>query len=723
MIGGNEGKEEIYLFLLFPSPSLPRTHTLSLFFSFPSPSSLPILNHHLILSYLGPQYFDYHPHTHQPIQRWERAELTQSVVEFIAPSEYMVRPPQPPVYLFLIDVSFPSVQAGVLDTMTSAIRSSLDSIPDVGNRARFGIITYDTSLHFYALPTGAEATSGSEGEEEEERDVEMLVVSDIEEPFLPRPDRLLTHLNQPGSRKSIESLLERLPGMFRDTTVVGSALGPALNSANRLLKSIGGKIIVIQASLPSIGPGALKARDEGKARSSGKESSLLSPQDAFYKNFAVEASRHQIALDVFTFAPSGYADVSTLSCLPRYTGGDHRFYPGFNGSRPGDRAKVTEEVRQFLSARTGLEAVMRIRASKGIRMTAFHGHFFLRSMDLLALPNVTPGHGYGVEYVIEEDVPGPLAYFQTAVLHTSCDGERRIRVVTLALPTTSSLSQLYASIDPQAMAALLGKKGVERSVSAKIEDAREALVSKVAEILRVFKTQLTSTASGATTQLQAPRSLALLPLYILSILKHVSIRLGSSPVPSDLRAQAQNLLTSQSAELMLEYLHPRLYALHTMGPECGTPVEKEGSTEASDQVILPPRMNLSSERLERHGCYLLSDGQHVMLWVGREVSPRLLQDLFNVSSYAALPAGKLESPEGGLPEVDHEFNHKVRAILRSLRCIQSRNLVLPDLHIVKEDGDPALRMWFLSHLVQDRAGEVWSYPQFLQYLKDQLNKD
>jgi hypothetical protein len=42
-----------------------------------------------------------------------RAELNHSVIEFVAPTEYMVRPPQPAVYVFLIDVSHAAVQSGV----------------------------------------------------------------------------------------------------------------------------------------------------------------------------------------------------------------------------------------------------------------------------------------------------------------------------------------------------------------------------------------------------------------------------------------------------------------------------------------------------------------------------------------------------------------------------------------------------------------------------------
>lgn len=94
-----------------------------------------------------------------------------------------------------------------------------------------------------------------------------------------------------------------------------------------------------------------------------------------------------------------------------------------------------------------------------MRLTAFHGHFFLRSMDLLALPNVSPDNSYGVEITIEENLTTTLACFQTALLHTSSSGERRIRVVTLAVPVTSNLADCFASADVEAIAALLVKKG------------------------------------------------------------------------------------------------------------------------------------------------------------------------------------------------------------------------------------------------------------------------
>jgi hypothetical protein len=72
-------------------------------------------------------------------------------VEFIAPAEYMVRPPQPPVYLFIIDVSYSAVGTGMLATAIRALRESLDNIPNNDRRTKFGLITVDSSLHFYNL--------------------------------------------------------------------------------------------------------------------------------------------------------------------------------------------------------------------------------------------------------------------------------------------------------------------------------------------------------------------------------------------------------------------------------------------------------------------------------------------------------------------------------------------------------------------------------------------
>ncbi len=61
----------------------------------------------------------------------------------------------------------------------------------------------------------------------------MLVVSESENLFLPKPTDLLVNLAEAFA--SLEALLGRLGDMFKDNHIIGSALGPALQAAFQLM--------------------------------------------------------------------------------------------------------------------------------------------------------------------------------------------------------------------------------------------------------------------------------------------------------------------------------------------------------------------------------------------------------------------------------------------------------------------------------------------------------
>lgn len=393
------------------------------------------------------------------------------------------------------------MQSGAVACAARTILASLDSIPNTDNRTKIGFLTVDSTLHFYNLGSA-------------NSDPQMLVMPDLEEVFLPQPEDLLVNLTE--SRKQVEALLSRLGDMFAGTHNVGNALGPALQAAYKLLAGVGGKIVVMNATLPNVGQGALKPREDPKLLGTNKESQLLQPQVPFYKTHAVDCSRAQVSIDMFLFG-GAYEDVATLSGCARYTGGACFFYPAFNAARPEDATKFSSELAHFLSKPLGLEAVLRVRASKGVRMTTFHGNFFLRSTDLLALPNVNPDAAYAVECEIEETIQSQIVCFQTAVLHTSSNGERRIRVITAAYPVTSSLIDLFASADAKTLAALLAKKAVDRALTSKLEDARDALLNKCSDILVAYK----SAFGGQGGQVAVCENLKMMPILTLATVKNV----------------------------------------------------------------------------------------------------------------------------------------------------------------------------------------------------------
>lgn len=206
-------------------------------------------------------------------------------------------------------MSYAAVTSGLLATTARCILESLDRIPNVDRRTRIGFVAVDSALHYFSIKR-----DGSEYNE-----VSSLVVSDIDdEPFLPQPSDLLVNLSE--CRANIEAFLEKLQAMFQDTPITSSAMGSALRAGHKLISPVGGKIVVLTATLPNVGTGKLEMREDKKLLGTSGESKLLQTSNSFYKSFAVECSKNQVSIDMFLFS-SQYQDVATLSNLPRYTGG------------------------------------------------------------------------------------------------------------------------------------------------------------------------------------------------------------------------------------------------------------------------------------------------------------------------------------------------------------------------------------------------------------------
>ena len=58
---------------------------------------------------------------------------------------------------------------------------------------------------------------------------------------------------------------------------------------------------------------------------------------------------------------------------------------------------LQKSFERYLTRKVGFEAVMRVRCTRGLAIHTFHGNFFVRSTDLLSLPNVNPDAGFGMQ--------------------------------------------------------------------------------------------------------------------------------------------------------------------------------------------------------------------------------------------------------------------------------------------------------------------------------------
>ncbi|XP_072251259.1 protein transport protein Sec24B [Leuresthes tenuis] len=633
-----------------------------------------------------PDEFMYNPVTRSYGEPHKRPEVQNSTVEFIASSDYMLRPPQPAVYLFVLDVSHNAVEAGYLKYFCESLLENLDKIPG-DTRIRVGFLTFDSTVHFYNLQEGLSQP-------------QMLVVSDIDDVFIPSHDSLMVNLKE--SRELVKDLLTSLPAMFSQSTETHSALGPALQAAFKLMSPTGGRITVFQTQLPTLGAGKLQSREDPNQRSSSKGVQHLGPATDFYKKLALDCSGQQIGVDLFLLS-SQYTDLSSLACMSKYSAGSVFYYPSFHYiHNPAQLEKFQRDLERYLTRKIGFEAVMRIRCTKGLSIHTFHGNFFVRSTDLLSLANVNPDSAFAVQMSIEDSLAdSSLACFQAALLYTSSKGKRRIRVHTLCLPVVSQLSDLYAGADVQAITCLLANMAIDRSISSSLSDARDALVNAVVDFVGAYRSNVSNLQQSG---LVVPAAMRLFPLYILALLKQKALRTGTS-TRLDERVFAMCEFKTQPLQQLMRMVHPDLYRLDTLSDQ--------GALHLNDSIVPQPHLlHLSAERLSRDGAFLMDCGSVFYLWIGKCCNEMFIRDVLGCPTYASIPPNMSH-----VPELETPLSERVRAFLDWL---QDNRAFSSTVHVVKDDASAKATLF--QYLVEDRSESASSYLEFLQHIQQQTSK-
>jgi protein transport protein SEC24 len=380
-----------------------------------------------------------------------------------------VRAPRPMTYFFAIDVSFSAVRSGSLKACVEGIRETIygpregeekkENGADAGapgsqeepvtgpgfglpHGSRVAILTFDRSLHFYNLLPELETA-------------QMLVVADIDDPFVPISEGLLADPWE--SRSVVEGLLDNIPSLFADNTASEAALGAVVRGVQATLSTIGGQANVFLSTIPTIGPGSLKHREDTKLYGTDKEKTLFAAQDGWYRGVAEECVDAGIGFNIFFF-PSQYIDVATIGTLSGITGGELYFHPRFDPVRDGD--KLDAQIRRAILRESGYNSTMRIRCSNGLHVTEHFGNFFQRNTTDLELANIDADKAVAALVKHEGKLDEKQeAHFQCAILYTTASGERRVRCHNIAVPVTSLLGNVFRYADMDSTVAYFMKEG------------------------------------------------------------------------------------------------------------------------------------------------------------------------------------------------------------------------------------------------------------------------
>lgn len=705
------------------------------------------------LNDLPPQFiFDYN--TNQYYNLGSKIELTSETMEYIASVEYMVRPPQPACYLFVFECSKSATEIGYIPIMAAAIEDLLDEMPGDA-RASIGFIAFDSKIHYFSF-------SGTQ--------VVHHVSPDVSAEFTPcSTDGILA--NMTSKREMIlDFLTQTLPTFpFEEgsatVTDTKSALGSAVKTAVKILAPIGGRITVIQAQLPNHGcpdDGSILVYREDP--SSKKNMSLdkngdyitplINPASDFYKNLALECSENQISADLFNLSTS-YSDLASIAPLTKFSAGTVFHYSSSPLERTTTLVRFDQDFRNHLVRPIGLESVLRLRYSRGLKIHTFHGNFFVRSPNLLILPNANPDASYALQIAIEDDLKPDTryVYFQASVLYTTPEGERRVRVHTARYPTVTTLPEILYGANQTAIVAMLAKMAVDRSMEKSIGEAKEALIGAGVDLLEIYS--IADEMRARNYSMDLPENLRLVPLYILALLKHIAFKI-SVPIKLDDRTAAMERFKTLPVEDMITYIYPDLFPLHNI------------SNDPNEEWKNP--IQLTAAHIERNGAYLLDAYDVMIIYVCEYIEPQWCYDVFGVNDYNSIPeyqdlvpiiqsqhssqnnflrqrdpanftgnhsyspssdlvtvptatsqlmtsSAISKTPLVKLPDLESSTSVKLRGFINFL--IESRPQK-PKFYILKEKN--RLKTLFTQYLVDDRSESYHSYAEFWKFLQDQARK-
>ncbi|KAL4067050.1 hypothetical protein V8B97DRAFT_2025337 [Scleroderma yunnanense] len=646
-----------------------------------------------------------------------RPELNKGTVDFVVNSEdYWAPPPLPkltPLYhsteppsttprepqamncLLAFDVSFEAIESGLLQSACQAFIDILYGYttehgtsmePCFPQGCRIGILTFDRTLHFYNLSPNLPQAS-------------LIVLADLEEIFVPLRDGMFVDPYE--SRTIVEGLLSSLPERHSSTTIRDACLGAVLITGLASLAGMGGHVIVFQSTMPTVGPGALDSLvDESQVYGSEKERTLFLPRDRVWRDIAEECAEEGIGVSMF-LGMSKTIDIGSIGTVPSATGGDIYFHPRFKPSR--DKIVLASQLRRLVIRTTAYNCVKRIRCSNGLRISKYYGNLHERSpTDVeVGICDADKAFSASIEHTRSLD-DQQYAYLQCAVLYTTRSGQRRVRTCNLALQVTPLAGNVYRFADMDAVVCHLARESMTSLLSRRMAQIREELTDKCSSILLGYRRNCA--AATAPTQLIIPEAFRSLPVYTLAITKTKPLK--GRNVSADVRNYYVHKILSSSTRSTLQYLYPRMLALHDLEDTIALLDARTG------QIAYPALMRDSYLYMEARGVYLIDNEEFMVFWVGSSARREVLFDLFGVDDLRALDPYMTH-----LPVLDTRLSQQVRNILAHR---YSQRGYVPKMLLARQNMD-ANEIEFSDMLTEDQNNGAMSYLDYLCLVHKQIN--
>lgn len=678
-----------------------------------------ICNHCQYASEVSAEYFQPTDASNRRIDWQSRPELAFGTYDMIVSKEYWKEEEVEPSclnHLVLIDVSRESIKKELPKLAVEAIRAALyggefdageNAVSSFSNdetliydangnpvdpatlsdksikypsKAKIGIATFDRTVQFYNLNASLEQA-------------QMLVMSDIEDSFVPIQEGLFVDPEE--SRYVIEDLLDRIDLLFADNVLDEPVFGCALDVALKALKNTGGKVSAILSSLPCRGPGSLIIREGTTNFGGDKEKDLLVPDNKFYEDLGKEYALSGVGLDLFLF-PSTFMDLANTGIVCKLSGGHEYFYPRFVPQRDGRR--FIADFCRSCEGEIGSQAQLKVRTSTGLQVAAYYGNFYHEDWEDEPKFGTIDSHStIGVLFKYDGKLDSKLdAHFQSALLYTSSDGQRRVRVTNVIASVTEQFRPAINFVDLDACVSIITRDSISRMGESSLQAIRNRLNDRLIDVFSSYRKHVAS--SLPPNQLLMPMSLREFIILLLALQKSRPLR--DQQLVNDSRIHAGRIMNTLTPDELSLFLYPRIIGLHNLQPN-------DCTYTPSGLFNMPLNIKASMSAMKPGGVYLSYNGQGLLLWIHTQVSPALLRDLFG--DYA-IGLQSLDPYMNELPELDTEVSRKARALVKYFA--NKSGIRFLGLQLARQGLDGA-DYEFQALMVEDLTPGSFNYTEFV----------
>lgn len=437
--------------------------------------------------------------------RLERPELSKGTVEYRVGKEFLTRPPQKPVYAFVIDISKNAHTNGVLAMVLSSIRACVELLND-NEDAKIGICIFDIQTHLLTIRNGH---------------IHEIMMTDTDDAYAvtAASSWLLSPTKQ---EQEINQILDYISSAYSIQVRQPSehaATFAAIKTVAGALAYSGGHMIVIECTPPMIGLGRISSTENLSFYGTDDESTLYlcSKDEIVYDELGTACCFSSVCID-FIVACREHVHLAEQQILADRTGGS--VYLCNEIGTVYTNSYLTEihgYIQNLVLKQHNWDAVMKLRVSNGLTIENVSGHCIQNDDDEVVIP-LLDNHTT-IEFVF--DLPKYLnekdVYLQLAILYTTEFGERRIRLFNQRLLVTETYSQYFKGIDGYAIMMSLMRTASIQTDNTALPEICSNMKEAVTEALLQYRVQCSSNSS--TGQLVLPENGKLLPLLLNCCLK------------------------------------------------------------------------------------------------------------------------------------------------------------------------------------------------------------